>query len=290
MRSTAGAAVSAAVTSAAGAVVDDCLVSPRQRAHVSVDEAGTLAEFPTLEGTTVEKDQLVGRLGDERARIQLKAAQTELTAAEKQAANNVNVRFADRATAIAQAELDDANDANRRVRGTVTTAEVRRRRFEVQRAAFRTEQAQMEFEIAALTRDTRMAELDAARHAIARRQLQAPFGGVVVEIFKHEGEWVNPGDPVYRIVRLDQLWVEGFLSADTYLPSEIADKPVTVTARITSNRNAQFRGRVVFVSPEVDPISSVFRVKALVENQLDGKHWLLRPGLKTSMTIHLTTN
>ena len=34
----------------------------------------------------------------------------------------------------------------------------------------------------------------------------------------NEKEWVNPGDPILRLVRLDQLQVEGLVPVAKYTP------------------------------------------------------------------------
>ena len=36
----------------------------------------------------------------------------------------------------------------------------------------------------------------------------------------HDGEWVQQGDTVMRLVRVDLLRVEGYLNAKDYRPSE----------------------------------------------------------------------
>ena len=46
-----------------------------------------------------------------------------------------------------------------------------------------------------------------------RRRILAPIGGMVVDVFRRQGEWVDPGVAVLRILRIDKLRVEAFLSA-----------------------------------------------------------------------------
>lgn len=274
------------------AVLRDCLVSPKQRAQCSAQEAGVLRTFLAEEGRLVDVAEVLGAIDDDQAQVQYKAAEAERLAAEEQADSDVNVRFAIAARNVAQSELEQAEAANRKIPGAVSQTEVRRRQFALQRAELQIEQSQLEHRVARYTARRRAAESEAARLAVERRQVRPPFRGVIVEVFKQAGEWVNPGDPLFRIMELDQMYVEGFARAAEYLPSELAGRPVRVTAQIRGDRTAEFHGHVVFVSPEVDPINGVFRVKAVVENQKIenrqiGDHWLLRPGLRASMTIDL---
>ena len=52
--------------------------------------------------------------------------------------------------------------------------------------------------------------------------------GVVVEVFPHRGEWMQPGDPLARVVRADTLRVEGYVDSKRHDPEAVRDRPVTV--------------------------------------------------------------
>ncbi len=83
-----------------------------------------------------------------------------------------------------------------------------------------------------------------------------------------------------RILRLDRLRAEGFVQTRD-LERELLDAPVKVRVAAPGKPEAEYAGRVVFVSPEIDPVNSQVRVWAEIENpQLD-----LRPGLRATMTI-----
>jgi multidrug efflux pump subunit AcrA (membrane-fusion protein) len=117
-----------------------------------------------------------------------------------------------------------------------------------------------------------------------RRMIVAPVSGVVVDLYRHVGEWVKPGDPVLRILRIDRLKVEGYLNAAEH-GSEVSGRLVTVTATLPGGRTEQFHGKIVFVSPEVEAVKKDFRVVAEVVN----RDMLLRPGLDATLTIHPAT-
>jgi multidrug resistance efflux pump len=117
---------------------------------------------------------------------------------------------------------------------------------------------------------------------VQRRQVKAPFDGVIVEVFVHEGEWVRSGDPILRVVHMDQLRVEGSLDANRITPGDVDGKDVTVSLK---GQSQEFHGKVVWASPIVEP-GGRFRVRAEVANQKNGGHWLLRPGMGATMRIH----
>jgi macrolide-specific efflux system membrane fusion protein len=98
------------------------------------------------------------------------------------------------------------------------------------------------------------------------------------------GEWVEPGNEVLRLVRLDRLRIEGFLNASDFSPSEVSNRPVRVTVELARGRKETFQGKIVFVNPLVQA-GGVYRVWAEVVNRMENNQWLLRPGLLAEMTI-----
>jgi multidrug efflux pump subunit AcrA (membrane-fusion protein) len=108
-----------------------------------------------------------------------------------------------------------------------------------------------------------------------------------VQIYPHLGEWMQPGDPLARVVRIDKLRVEGYVDSARFEPEQVHDRPVTVTVGFADEREETFKGRIVFVSPLVEP-GGDFRVFAEVENRQPpgSSQWLLRAGQTATMTIH----
>ena len=185
---------------------------------------------------------------------------------------------------MAEAELAEMKEATRRVINTVTAAQLRRTELSIKEATLKIEQARRDLELAKVTTETRSVMLKLAELNVQRRKILAPVPGVVVECYKDAGEWVNPGDPVARVLRVDRLRVEGFLSAAEF-GSEITDCPVEVEVDLPGGRQETFEGKITFVSPEIEPVANQFRVWAEVENH----GLLLRVGAKAKMTIRLPT-
>jgi macrolide-specific efflux system membrane fusion protein len=102
---------------------------------------------------------------------------------------------------------------------------------------------------------------------------------MIVELHRRRGEWVQPGDTVARIVRLDKLRVEGFLAAKHARPELVGSK--TIVKVTIGDDELEFPGEIVFVSPEIDPINSQVRVWADVENA----DLVLRPGMQAVLVV-----
>ncbi len=148
------------------------------------------------------------------------------------------------------------------------------------------EQAKKQHFVDGFTTDAKQAEVELADESVRRRQINAPIDGVVQRIYAHLGEWVKPGDSVVRLMRMDRLRVEGYLDKDQYSPGEVAGRPVNVQVVLANGRKEQFKGKVVFVDPEIQGEHD-YKVRAEVDNRKDNGQWLLRPGMPANMTIQL---
>ncbi len=151
----------------------------------------------------------------------------------------------------------------------------------VERLKLSVEQAQLQKEVDALTRDVKARTLDQAKLQLARRGLRSPLDGEVAEVFRHHGEWLEPGQRVMRIVRLDRLKVEGFVDSRA-ITSSLRGAAVRVLVNLSGDEKPVIvKGKVVFISSEIDPVNAQVRVWAEVENP----DLVLRPGLQAEMII-----
>lgn len=276
-----------AVPSPAGdPMVEHCLVSLIEEAQVPGREPGVLAALEAKEGMQVKAGGVVGRIDDSEPTMQKRIKMREHETEKEKATNDVNIRYAQAATDVSKVAYDKSAQANKKVPGSVSFIELNKLKLEWRKAELQIEQAELEKRVAGLTADVKAAEVDNAELGINRRQIVSPIDGIVVKVYKHLGEWVAPGDPVVRIVRVDRLRMEGFLSSAEYGPEEIDGKPITVEVQLARGRKVTFPGKVVFVSPLVEA-GGEYRFLADVVNRQENGQWLLRPGMLANMTIHL---
>jgi multidrug efflux pump subunit AcrA (membrane-fusion protein) len=263
--------------------IDDIDVAPNFSAQES---GGLIMEIKVKEGDQVNENDLVAQLDDSKMKSVENVSLYRLKQAEKEADNDINVRYATAAEEVSRAELTRAEESNKRQRNTVPMADLQRIWLQVKQATLGIEQAKHELGLAAETVNVRDAELKDAQNDVARRQVKSPISGMVVKKFKNDGEWVQTGEPVVRIVRLDRLWVEGWLDATQVAPHEVVGKAVKVTVQLARGRTESFDGKIAFASPEVRQ-DSTFQVKAEVTNRQDNGNWLLLPGYEPQMVVQL---
>lgn len=268
--------------------IQNCQVSLLDDVDVPAKESGVLTELPVREGSLATEGDIIAKIDQRIALLQEKAAQNRLEVAEKEATNQISVEYARATAEVAWAEILAAEAANSRVPGTVTTSELRRLKLQHYEATQSIKNAQKKLEIAALEANVARAELDAAKEGVDRRLVRSPISGEVTLRYKNKGEWVQPGEPVLRMIRLDVLRVEGSVDPNMYSPSEIDGRPVTVEVELERGRRERFNGKIVFIDPTIQS-NNTYIVWAEVKNAMspDGRHWLLGPGRTATMTIHL---
>lgn len=252
-----------------------------EQIQVPAREKGTLAELNVREGDVVQKGLLVGSLDAKQAGIELRKAKAELDKAREESQNNVNKLFAEASLKVADAEYRRAKEVIEKFANAISKTEMERLELTVKKSALQIEQSDRDLRVAAISTQLGEIAVDAAKELVERHSIESPLGGMVVQLHKRPGEWVNPGDPVVRILRLDRLRVEGFVEARQH-GLELKGRAVTLVADLPGAAKKEFKGQVVFVSPEVEAVTGQFRVWAEVENA----DFALRPGVQGRLTIH----
>jgi len=274
------------VTQAKEVQLTHCLVSLIEDVQVPAREAGALMKVSAVEGQHVTQGQLLAQVDDQQPRLDKMAAELERDAALAKAQDDIEVRYAEAAFAVAGAELERAQAIERKSPGGVTQQEIQKLQLAKQRDELQIERSKLEMRVARMNADVHQAAVKSADNAVGRRQILSPLAGVVVTIFHEQGEWVAAGEPVLQVIRIDRLRVEGFLNAHEVGPEEVANRPVTVDVQIAGGRTARFSGKIVFISPLVQA-GDKYRVRAEVENRTEAGTPLLRPGMTATMTIGL---
>lgn len=233
--------------------------------------------------------------------------------AAAKASNDVRIQAAKKSSQVAKVELDRATQSRQRYVESVSKSEIDALRLTYERSLLEIQQAEVdrnldrlaadaeqqasighqknvdrckleaqqasgqqkiaELEIDLATEQLKLAVLETQQHTIS-----SPIAGVVAQMHKSTGDWINLGQPVARVIRLDRLRAEGFVGIDQLSSLRSADS-VQVSIRIDANTTAQRIGKVVFISPEVDPVNN--EVRFWIE--FDNADRAVLPGMKLTM-------
>jgi macrolide-specific efflux system membrane fusion protein len=273
-----------APAAAPDANLDHCLISLIEEAEVPAQELGVLKEIKFKEGQAVAAGDLLAQIDDAKARMEVTVAKAKLAAAKVKADDDINVRYAKAKAEAAKAGYERNAAANRNVPNSVPAELLTEKLMEYTEATLGIEKAQLELRIAGHEAEVAKAEVEAAEDNLRRHRICSPQIGLVDKVHRHAGEWVQAGDPVMHVIRIDRLRVDGFVSAADYGPGDLRGGAAEVHVVLAGGRPRTFSGKVVFVDPNIQA-GGVFLVRVEVQNEQENDCWLLSPGLSATMTI-----
>src|SRR3954471_23449503 len=115
-----------AVSTAREMQLTHCLVSLIEDVQVPAREAGALISVNVTEGQHVTPGQLLAQIDDQQPKLDKLAAELERDAALAKAQDDIEVRYAEAAYAVAGAELERALAIERKSPGGVTQQEIQK--------------------------------------------------------------------------------------------------------------------------------------------------------------------
>jgi len=254
-------------------VLSGCHIKLINQVTLASDRPGIIDFVEPTEGSPVQREKRVAGLMDAVARA-------TLATAEKRTENDIEVRFAEKAAELAEAELEKSRLANKGYRGPfppIPEIEIQRLKLAVERSTLQTEKAEHDLNIAGLERDE-------ARAQLKTYQIKAPFDGIVTRIHKQKGEAVRQGEPILDMASTQRVRVEGEVGIQDVFRIEHGSRVVVqIDDPDISLPEEQdvFEGRIVFVDLSVQPLTHKVRVWAEVANREN----ILRAGLTAQMTI-----
>ena len=261
----------------------DCEVMIIDEVSVPAPEPGVIEELTVREGDFVEKGQVLARIDKKDAMLAISIAQAEYDSARKRADNTLSIEAAQKSYEVAKAEFESAQEANRISKDTVTETELRRKRLQMTRALLQIKLAAHEVRVAVLDAHAKHKALKLAEASLERREIKSTINGIVVRLDKHAGDWASPGETLMRVVRLDQLRIEGDINGQIHARHDIINRPVTVTVTLTGGKEFRTEGTIDFAGVEVE--RNEYTVRVDIDNKKVNGVWLLTPGLDARIEL-----
>jgi multidrug efflux pump subunit AcrA (membrane-fusion protein) len=251
-------------------------------------EPGVLVQLTVKEGTQVKAGQIIGKIDDSEPQMKKVAALADYKGAYNRWQNDVEIRYARAQADVAKIKYEKLLETNKQAIKSVPEVELNEAKLEWDHFKLAIEKSIHDKELAKFEALTKQAEFDAAELAINRRIIKAPFDGVVEEIKRKQEEWVQPGDTILTLLRLDTMHVDGAIEQSQYDPNEIQGCDVAMEVELARGRKTTVRGKIVKVSNLVRS-DGVYNVRAEVSNLQEQGVWIVRDGLPATLTIHLGT-
>jgi len=259
--------------------VQSVIVRLIDQVDVPAQSLGVLSEIKVQEGDRVESKQILGELDPQEAKLLVDQAVAQEAIAAQQAIDDVAIRAAKLSVAFATEEHARLAKANQEQPRSVSESELAKAKQAMDQALLELEKQEKENQLKRLQWDRTKSDLAIAQRNLALRSVTAPWPGVVVSVLRSPGEWVKPGDKLFRIVSIDRLRAEGFAQS-----TSIDGKAQGAKAQFLIDQEpntSPVEGTVVFVSPEVDPVNGQIRLWVDLDNRLGQ----LKPGMRGSLKI-----
>lgn len=264
-------------------VLEDVQVTLIDKEEVPALEAGSLTTVFVQVGDFVKENEVLARIDDADAQLKKQRAQIDVKIARVRSENDVRIRLAKKSSEVLQAQVKRSEDAIADVRGAVSKTDLEKERLAVEKADLETEQATQDQQEEGFNLAVKENELAQAIRTVERRQIKSSIAGVVVDVNKHKGEWVEPGTTVFRILKIDRLRVKTMMDFQS-VPPGMKGRPVTFVVDLPGRPQAEFPGKVTMVGFEVNAANGKhIEVWAEVEN----KNLLLLPGLRGTLRINV---
>jgi multidrug resistance efflux pump len=256
-----------------------------EQALVPAKIAGPVVHVEVKVGDLIQKNQPLAKIDDEQLLLAKTAAELERDVAQERAADEIDIEYAIASHALAETELQTSHSVNASTPGAIRQSDINKQRLAEHRARLQIESSRKEQRIAKKNALISDASVTAADYAIQRCHVVSPFDGRVVEVFRRNSEWVDVGQPVMHVVRLDKLRVDGLVDVDLFDLHELEGRAVQVNVSLARGRVESFIGQVVFVNPQVQA-GNKYRLQAEIENRRENGQWLLGPGHAAEIFIY----
>lgn len=266
-------------------VILNPLTKLKDTIEISPELAGPIEMLAVTEGSRVQKGELLARIKDDRAALRLEQARFEHQLVEKQKESDVSIRVAEKTSAVASAEFTRAERANKRNPNTYAVSEIDRLKLVFEKSLLEIEKAQHDRSVIDGQLMIERAKVQLAELEVEQHRIVSPVQGMVVRMNKQLGEWIEPGTPLVELVDLEAFRVEGFVSVQD-AAKDLYDLPATVSMPF-ADQEWKVKGKVVFISPEANPVNSQVRIILEFPFTDDDTRRKFRSGLKCDVWIEL---
>jgi multidrug efflux pump subunit AcrA (membrane-fusion protein) len=250
-------------------VLTNCQIKIFQEVPLSAEKAGVL-DMVASEGQSVKQGDLVAHTRDDLVKA-------TLAVATRQSLNDVEIRFAKKASELAQVEYERDLQANSIVPGTVSDLTLRSHRLAAEKALLQLEQAETALEIEKLRRNETV-------ELLRLHSMISPINAEVRAVFKKRGESVAEGEPILELINTSRVKVEGYVhlrDLDSVQMGSVVNVQLDIPDVDLPIEGLTFPGRIAFVDLKVEPVTHRVKVWAEVSNQ----NGVLKDGLTARMVI-----
>jgi RND family efflux transporter MFP subunit len=239
-----------------------------READIRSDISGRIVRAAVREWGRVEEGTLIIELEKEKQQALLERAQAEVSRAQ---ANIEKIKI----------DLQEKETFEARLRRVAAGERPDVSLQELDDAKARTEAARQEFRIAESELRRAQATLHDARADLARTQVTAPFTSIIAELFVEEGEVLNPGEPICRLVDASHKEIEAEIDE---VDAGLLQIGQPARMKIYALPDRLFIGRLTKISPVLRSSKDQSRT-VQVRVEVDDPEGLLKVGMSADLEV-----
>lgn len=257
------------------AVVEEIVAQQREatgqvvtlrRSAVATQEAGLVVELDLEPGDTVERGQVIARLDDDRARLEVGRWHARIEADR--------ALLGQRRAELARAERDYTRIQQLAQRASAGESELDQASTAVESRKAQSLEAEANLRVSE-------AEMALAQRRLDDMLIRAPFDGRVVSKQTEAGQWVSQGSSIVTIVSLKELEARADIPERSVGALQMSGGSGGVIEVIVPALGKRLRGRLIEIVPEADSLSRLFPIRIGVEDP----EGLLRPGMSLTAVV-----
>ena len=264
--------------------LENCQISFIDDIMLPAQESGVISLLCVKEGDSIKAGTVVGKIDDELFQQILQQAKLRYELAADAAEDSLAIEAAEKKYNVAAIEARKTSDLADK--GSKSESDRLMAIYTMEIAALERDKAVREQKKAGLEKQLEESKFLEAKKHVEGHILQSEFDASVIKIMKKPQEYVQKGEAVMRIARMDRLWVQGAIEINDLNPEEVRGKRVTVTVQRAHDETATFDGVITNVGLERQGLTR-YMVKAEVQNRPIDGHWELQPLSGANMRIHL---
>ncbi len=262
----------------------NCTISFIDDIMLPAKESGVILSLSVKEGDTIKAGTVVGKIDDDLFQQVLQQAKLRYELAADAAEDSLAIEAAEKKYKVAAIEARKTSGLADK--GSKSESDRLMANYTMEIAALERDKAIREQQKAGLEKKLEESRFLEAKKHVEGHILQSEFDASVIKIMKKPQEYVQKGEAVMRIARMDRLWVQGAIEITDLNPEEVRGKRVTVTVQRARDETATFDGVITNVGLERQGLTR-YMVKAEVQNRPIDGHWELQPLSGAIMQIHL---
>ncbi|MFN3194109.1 MAG: efflux RND transporter periplasmic adaptor subunit [Aureliella sp.] len=248
-----------------------------ENVSVASRDGGIVESVTIKEGDSVEAGKIIFQLDTALYQAEADARRVESAIADKERLNRVDLKYAEKSSAVNRQLLVRSQDAYDQYARSITKTEIDRLELELEKSILSADQARHDIFVNELGFDLSKEKLTLAELRLGYRNIRTPIAGVIAEVLAKEGEWVAEGQAVARVIDPSRLRVEVLVNQELIFRIQKGQRVLFEN----SFGDISSEGEVIFVSPEVNPFNETARIWA----EIDNSELKLRPGFKGTLSF-----